>query len=187
MEMKTIVLIVVAVVVVIAVLGGIGTYNQLITKRNRIRNAWAQIDVQLQKRFDLIPNLMESVKGAANHEKETFQMVIQARNSYKSATTIDEKIKVTERAEGLFGNINALHESYPDLKANAAYMKFMDSLSNMEEQISVSRLFYNDVVNIYNDKRMTFPNNIVDGMFGFKEGTLFTINEAARENIKVSF
>lgn len=180
-------LIVLLIIVVLVVVKVIGVYNNLIQRRNRVNNAWAQIDVQLQKRFDLIPNLMETVKGAAAHERETFEKVIAARTSYKNATTIDEKIKVSEESERLFSSINALHESYPNLKANSAYLKFMESLNTMEEQISVSRLFYNDTVNIYNDEIMIFPNNIVAGIFGFKEGTLLTIKEEARENIRVQF
>lgn len=165
----------------------ISNYNSLIKARNRVKNAWAQIDVQLQKRFDLIPNLMETVKGAANYERETFEKIVQARNTYVSTKNVSEKIQISKQAENLFGSINALHENYPELKANSNYIKFMDSLSEIEEQISVSRLFYNDTVNKYNDKIMVFPNNIVATIFGFKESSLLTVNEEVKKNIEVKF
>lgn len=181
--MKWILLLVVAILIIMI----ISKYNNLIKARNRVKNAWAQIDVQLQKRFDLIPNLIEIVKGAAKYESETFEKIVQARTNYKSLENIDEKIKVVEQTDKLFNRINALHEAYPELKANAGYLKFMDSLSTIEEQISVSRMFYNDTVNNYNDKIMMFPNNIVAAIFGFKESTLFNVNEDVRKNIEVKF
>ncbi|WP_294353498.1 LemA family protein [uncultured Clostridium sp.] len=174
-------------VVIILIIMIISNYNNLIKARNRVKNAWAQIDVQLQKRFDLIPNLVETVKGAAKYESETFEKIVQARNSYKNSENIDEKIKVVEQTQRLFNSINALHESYPELKVNEGYLKFMDSLSTIEEQISVSRMFYNDTVNNYNDKIMMFPNNIFAAIFGFKESSLFNVNEEVRRNIEVKF
>lgn len=162
-------------------------YNTLVQKRNRVENAWAQIDVQLQKRFDLIPNLMETVKGMCNYEKETFTNIVEARNRYSTASTVDDKIKVSNESEKLFNSINVLHEDYPELKSNEGYLKFMDSLNNIEEQISVSRLFYNDTVNKFNDEVMCFPNNVIASIFGFKKHDLFEVENNVRENIKVSF
>lgn len=162
-------------------------YNTLVQKRNRVENAWAQIDVQLQKRFDLIPNLMETVKGMCTYEKETFTNIVEARNRYSTASTIDDKIKVSNDSEKLFNSINVLHEDYPELKSNEGYLKFMDSLNNIEEQISVSRLFYNDTVNKFNDEVMCFPNNVIASMFEFKKHDLFEVESNVRENVKVSF
>ena len=185
--MEKVVGIIIIVVIIVLIGKIISIYNNLIKRRNRVDNAWAQIDVQLQKRFDLIPNLMETVKGAAKYERETLESIIAARNSYNSATSSDDKIDINNSTEKLFNRLFALHESYPDLKANNNYMKFMDSLSKIEEQISVSRLFYNDTVNLYNDELMIFPNNIIAGLFRFKDAKLLKAAENARENIKVQF
>lgn len=162
-------------------------YNNLIKARNRVRNAWAQIDVQLQKRFDLIPNLIETVKGESMYENLTFEKIVQARNNYRGAETVEDKVKVAEETQRLFNSVNVLHEAYPELKANASYLKLMESLREIEEQISVSRMFYNDTVNIYNDGIMIFPNNIVASIFGFKESSLFNVNEEVRRNVEVKF
>lgn len=181
------ILVLLIIVLTIVLIFFMSIYNKIIRAKNRVRNAWAQIDVQLKKRFDLVPNLMNTVKGVSEYEKNTFKEIIDARNAYKSCNDVNEKIDLVNSSDRLFKSINVLHEAYPELKANEAYLKFMDSLNKIEEQISVSRMFYNDTVNNYNDLIMVFPNNVIASMSGFKESSLFSVNEDVRENVEVSF
>ncbi len=178
------------VLVIIIILMGvvISIYNTLVTLRLKVRNSEAQIDIQLKRRFDLIPNLVETVKGYAVHESKTLESVIAARNAYSSANSMGEKsIANSSLLDGL-KNIFALAESYPELKANENFLKLQEELMNVEEKISFSRQFYNDAVEMYNKKTITFPNNIVASIFNFKEEEFFEItNLEERENIKVSF
>lgn len=187
MNGTTITLIVIAVVVVLIVMWLISTYNTLVKLRNRVKDQWAQVDVVLKRRADLIPNLVETVKGYASHEKETLDAVISARNKVVSATSshdeMDANGELTNALRGLF----ALAESYPDLKANTNFISLQTSLSETEDKITFARQFYNDTVLSYKDKLEMFPSNIVAGMFGFKPEEFFEASEADKEVPKVQF
>ena len=174
-------------IVVILVLTVIGIYNSLVSLRLRVKNAWAQIDTQLKRRFDLIPNLVETVKGYAAHEQATLEKVIAARNSYASATTVEDKAAANNELTQTLKSIFALSESYPDLKANQNFMALQTELTGTEDKIAYSRQFYNDTVQMYNTAIMKFPANIIAGMFGYKEEPFFQIDEAQKEPVKVQF
>ena len=178
---------VVGLVLVVAVFAVIGIYNRLVTLRNRVDNAWSQIDVQLRRRYDLIPNLVETVKGYASHEKETLEKVVQARNMAMSAEGVKDKGEAENMLTGTLKSIFALAESYPDLKANQNFLMLQEELSGTESKIAYSRQFYNDSVMTYNTSTQTFPSNILAGMFGFKEREYFEIEEAAKEPVQVQF
>ncbi|MBQ8379824.1 MAG: LemA family protein [Clostridia bacterium] len=179
-----IILLVVLAIIIFAV---IGMYNNLVTLRMRVKNAWAQIDTQLKRRFDLIPNLVETVKGYAAHEEGTLEKVIAARNAYASATTVDEKAEANNQLNNTLKSIFALSESYPDLKANQNFMALQTELTGTEDKIAYSRQFYNDTVQMYNTAIMKFPANLIAGMFGFKEESFFKIDESEKEAVKVQF
>lgn len=183
----TIILIVVGVIVLLLLFFVIGTYNALIQLRNRVSDQWAQIDVQLKRRADLIPNLVETVKGYAGHEKETLDAVIEARNSFKSATTPEAEMKASGELTQALGRIFALAEAYPDLKANQNFLQLQAELTGIEEKIAYARQFYNDSVLTYKNKLEMFPANIVAGMFRFEPKAFFETNEQDREVPKVSF
>jgi LemA protein len=153
----------------------------------RVKNAWAQIDTQLKRRFDLIPNLVETVKGYAAHEQGTLEKVIAARNTYTSANTVEEKAKANNELTSTLKNIFALGEAYPELKANENFLALQTELAGTEDKVAYSRQFYNDTVQMYNTAIMKFPNNLVAGMFGHKEEPFFTIDEAEKEPVKVQF
>ncbi len=175
-------------VVILLVVIVIGLYNGLVRKRIRCREAWAQIDVQLKRRYDLIPNLVETVKGYAAHERETLEAVIQARNSAISATGAKAQGEAENMLTGALRQIFALSESYPDLKANANFGQLQEELTSTENKIAFSRQHYNDSAAVYNAARQMFPGNIVAGMFAFKPQEYFELTEpAAREAPKVSF
>lgn len=187
MSSGTVILIVLAVIVVL-VLAYVGvTYNSLVKLRNRVKDQWSQIDIQLKRRFDLIPNLMETVKGYMKHESETLEKIVQARNTYQSATTNEEAMKADSELTKAVTKLFALAESYPDLKANESFISMQNELSKTEDKISSARQFYSDTVLGYNDKVNMFPSNIVAGMFGFKEEKYFEASETERENVKVKF
>ena len=177
---------IIAIVVVIA-LFIISIYNTLVQLRNKVRNQWSQIDVVLKTRADLIPNLVETVKGYAKHESETLEAVIQARNTYVSATTPEDQMKASGEITNALNKLFALSESYPDLKANTNFMDLQQKLTDTEDKIRYARQFYNDAVNKYNNKVEMFPSNIVAGMFHFEAAKLFEIAEADREAPKVQF
>jgi LemA protein len=167
-----------------------GTYNGLVGLRNQVKNAWAQIDVQLKRRFDLIPNLMETVKGYMKHERETMEAVTKARNLAQQAASAGPGER--GRAEGelgfALGRLLAVAESYPDLKANQNFLALQEELTSTENKISFSRQFYNDSVLRYNNKTQMVPSNIVAGMFNFKAGEFFEVAvPEQREAPKVSF
>lgn len=187
METGTIILIIVGVIVLLLVFFVIGTYNALIQFRNRVSDQWAQIDVQLKRRADLIPNLIETVKGYASHEKETLDAVITARNSFTSATTPEAEMKASGELTQALGRIFALAEAYPDLKANQNFLQLQGDLSGIEEKIAYARQFYNDSVLTYKNKLEMFPTNIVAGMFKFEPKAFFETDEQGREVPKVSF
>jgi len=168
----------VVVAIIIGVpLWGVALYNRLVNLRNQVKNAWRQIDVQLKRRHDLIPNLVESVKDYMSYEQETLEKVIQARNQAVSATTPEAAIQAEGILGGVMGKLFALMENYPDLKANETVARLMEELSTTENQISFSRQFYNDSVMSLNNAIETFPSNIVAGMFGFKTATYFEVPE----------
>jgi len=186
-------------IVVVAGLAVMGIYNGLVALRNRFKNAYAQIDVQLKRRYDLIPNLVETAKGYLKHERETLEAVIQARNQAvtaagKAATlpgdpAVMQSLKGAEQGlTGALSRLFALSESYPDLKANQNMMRLMEELSSTENKIAFARQSFNDSVTAYNTARETFPNVLLSGPFGFKEAALMEIENAAeRERPAVKF
>ena len=180
-------IIIVLVIVVILLFFVIGLYNNLVTLKMRVKNAWAQIDTQLKRRFDLIPNLVETVKGYAKHEDETLEKVINARNNFTTAKTQEEEIKANNELTSAMQRLFALAESYPDLKANTNFTKLQDELSETENKISYARQFYNDSVMTYKNKLEMFPSNIIASIFGFKEEPFFEASETEKENVKVKF
>lgn len=177
----------VGLLVVVLIAAVIGIYNRLVTLRNRVKNAWQQIDVQLRRRYDLIPNLVETVKAYATHEKETFERVISARNAAISAETVAEQSQAENALTGTLKGLFALAENYPDLKANQNFMMLQEELSGTESKIAYARQFYNDSVMTYNTARESFPANMLAGMFGFEPAEGFEIEEEAKEPVKVQF
>ncbi|HHI69197.1 MAG TPA: LemA family protein [Planctomycetes bacterium] len=184
----TIVLLVVLAFVLILVIWFVAIYNGLVRLKNQVKNAWSQIDVQLKRRHDLIPNLVETVKGYASHEKETLERVVQARSRAMGAQSIDERIQAEGELGQALGRLMLLVESYPDLKANQNFLALQEELTSTENKISFARQFYNDSVMTYNNKIQMFPSNVIAGMFNFKEATFFKVeNEAEREAPQVKF
>ena len=178
----------VIVVLVLAIVGFvISTYNSLARLRNSVKNQWSQIDIQLKRRFDLIPNLVETVKGYAKHEKDTLENVIKARNSYQSSTTQEEALSADTELTKSISKLFALAEDYPELKANENFVGLQNDLEETENKISFARQFYSDAVMKYNNAIQMFPSNIVAGMFGFTEEKFFEAVGAERENVKVEF
>ena len=179
---------IIAGVVVVAILAFvITTYNTLVRLRNKVKNAFAQIDTQLQRRFDLIPNLVETVKGFATHEKELLENVTASRNGYAHASSNGEKMAMNNQLTANLRSLFAVVENYPDLKANTNFLKLQDELSETEDKITYARQFYNDAVTIYNDKIQMFPGNMVAGIFGFREEELFNTDDDAKAAPKVQF
>ena len=167
----------------------IAMYNRLVTLRQRIKNAWAQIEVQLKRRYDLIPNLVSTVKGYAAHEKETFERVVQARNAAISAQGVQEQAGAENMLSGALRQLFALVENYPELKANTNFMQLQEELTNTEGKIAFSRQFYNDTVLKYNTAIQRFPAVMVAGMFGFHQEVYFNLDDEAeaRQAVKVEF
>jgi LemA protein len=178
--------IVLAIVVLLAIYV-IVTYNGLVSLRNRIENAWAQIDVQLKRRYDLIPNLVETVKGYASHERETLEAVIQARNAGMAAETPREQAQAENMITGALKSLFALSEAYPDLKANQNFLELQEELTGTEGRIAYARQFYNDTVYRYNTKIQSFPANTIAGMFRFTEREYFEADDESRGPVRVSF
>ena len=175
-------------IVVILVIAIISMYNGLVSSRVKVDNAWSQIDVQLQRRFDLIPNFVETVKGYAAHESETFEKITSLRTSWANANTVAEKADLDNQLSGALKTIMAVSENYPDLKANQNFSELSEELRNTENKIFFSRQFYNDTVTMYNQKLQIFPSNIIANMFNFTPRELFTVDNAeARKNVKVDF
>lgn len=168
----------------------IGMYNGLIRLKNRVNEAWSDIDVQLKRRYDLIPNLVETVKGYASHEAGTLQKVTEARTAAMSAQSSGDT-KAQAKAENMLSStlksIFALSENYPDLKANENYLELQRELSDTENKIQASRRFYNGNVRDFNTKLQVFPTNMIGNMLGFKDREFFEAEEAEKENIKVKF
>ncbi len=181
------VLIIALVIVFLVILYFISTYNSLVNLRNKVEDSWSQIDVVLKNRNDLIPNLVETVKGYAKHEKTTLNEVIEARNKALGAKTNEEEMKAAGQVTEALGRLFALAESYPDLKANQNFVDLQNKLNEIEEKIRFARQFYNDTVLTYKNKLEMFPSNIVARMFGFKPYTFFEATEEERKNVNVKF
>ncbi|HSK47118.1 MAG TPA: LemA family protein [Coriobacteriia bacterium] len=175
------------VVIVVVALAVIALYNRLVMLRNRVDNSWAQIDVQLKRRYDLIPNLVETVKGYASHEKDTLERVIQARNMAMAASGVEQQGQAENMLTGALKSIFALAEAYPDLKANQNFLNLQDELTSTESKIAYARQFYNDSVMSFNTAIQSFPANVLAGMFGFALREYFEIEPAATEVPKVQF
>ena len=178
---------IIVIIVVLLILYVIGTYNNLVGLRNKVKDQWAQIDVQLKRRFDLIPNLVETVKGYTSHEKGTLEAVVKARNEYLSSNTPEDKMKANDDLNKVVTKLFALAEAYPELKADTSFKELQTTLTETEDKISYARQFYNDVAMKYNNKIEMFPSNIVAGMFNFKASAYFNATEEERENVKVKF
>ena len=175
-------------IVIIIVIAVIGMYNSLVQAKIKVDNAWSQIDVQLQRRFDLIPNFVETVKGYMTHESETFEKIANLRTSWANSTGVAEKAKLDNELSETLKTIMAVSENYPDLKANTNFSELSEELRNTENKISYSRQFYNDSVTMFNTKLEVFPSNIIAKMFNFKSRELFEVeNEEVKKNVKVDF
>jgi len=184
--------IIIGVIIVIFIIIYIAIFNGLVGLRNQTKNAWAQIDVQLKRRYDLIPNLVETVKGYAAHERGTFEAVTNARNIAQSVANagggVAERSKAEGELSGALSRLLAVVENYPDLKANQNFLALQEELTSTENKISFSRQYYNDSVLRYNNQTQMFPSSIVASLGGFKSGEFFEISVAAeREAVKVSF
>jgi LemA protein len=174
--------------IVVVAMWVVGLYNGLVGLRNQVKEAWAQVDVQLKRRFDLIPNLMETVKGYMNHERETLESVTQARAAISGAGGLPERMQAESGLTAALGRLFAVAESYPDLKASTNFLSLQEELASTENKISFARQFYNQAVMKMNNKVQMFPSNIIAGMFNFKEEEFFEVEEEAqREAPKVDF
>jgi LemA protein len=166
----------------------VGIYNALVRLRNQVKNAWSQIDVQLKRRHDLIPNLIETAKGYMKHERDTLENITKARNLASQASGVGEQAKAEGALNRAMGSFFLVVENYPDLKANQNFLSLQEELTSTENKIGFARQFYNDQVLGFNNKIQMFPSNIIAGMFSFKEAEFFEIeDEAEREVPKVSF
>jgi len=175
-------------IVILIVIWAIIAYNGFVTARQRVKNAWSQIDVQLQRRFDLIPNLVECVKGYMAHEAAVLEKVTALRTSWASASSVSEKAKLDGELAGALKTIMAVSENYPDLKANQNFSELQEELRNTENKVSYARQFYNDSVTRYNTKLETFPSNLIGSMFHFTPEALFEVDTPeAKKNVKVDF
>ena len=176
------------IIIVVLVMAVVAMYNELVSLKMKVDNAWSQIDIQLQRRFDLIPNFVETVKGYMKHESETFEKIAALRTSWANANTIKDKAEIDNQMSSALKTIMAVSESYPELKANTNFSELSEELKNTENKISFSRQFYNDSVTKYNTKIQLFPSNIIAGIFNFTARELFKVDdENARKNVKVDF
>lgn len=162
-------------------------YNGLIRLRNQVKNSWAQIDVQLKRRNDLIPNLVETVKGYMKHEKEVLENVTNARSAILSAETVEDKANASNMLSGTLKSLFAVSENYPDLKANQNFMQLQEEISGTENKIAYARQHYNDIVMVFNTKIEVFPNNVFAGMLNFTQEALFEATEEEKKNVQVKF
>ena len=179
---------IILIIVVLLILVVVGMYNSLIRLKLRVQNAWSQIDVQLQRRFDLIPNLIETVKGYMAHEANTLEKIAELRTSWAGANTVGEKAELNNQLSETLKTIMAVSENYPDLKASQNFSELQLELQNTENKISFSRQFYNDSVALYNTKLEVVPTNIIGSMFNFKPSEFFkTDSEEVKQNVKVDF
>ncbi len=175
------------VIVVVIAAWVVAIYNGLVVLRNRFENAWSQIDVQLKRRTDLIPNLLETVKGYAAHEKEVFTKVTEARSALVNAQGVQDQAQANNMLTGALKTLFAVAEAYPELKANQNFMMLQEELSGTESKIAYARQFYNDTVLKYDNKREKFPSNVIANLFGFKDREYFEVAETEREPVKVDF
>jgi LemA protein len=182
-----IVVIVVIALVVLFVLALIVIYNGLVRQRNRIDNAWAQIDVQLKRRYDLIPNLVETVKGYAAHERQVFENVTQARANAINAQGPAQQAEAENVLSGALKSLFAVAEAYPDLKANQNFLSLQEELTSTEDRVAYARQFYNDSVLSYNNRLQTFPRNVIAGMFNFEKREYFEGEPEATGPVRVQF
>lgn len=179
----TIVLIIVGLIVLLI----IALFNRLIRLKNQVKNSLAQIDVQLKRRNDLIPNLVNTVKGYMKHERETLENITNARAAVMKATTPEEKGKASNMLSETLKSLFAVSENYPDLKANQNFMQLQEEITGTENKIAYSRQHYNDIVMVFNTRIQTFPNNVIAGSLGFKEEKSFETTAEERKNVKVEF
>lgn len=189
-QSQKILLIIVAVLVLIVLIPFFylkGTYNSLVTLDESVKGAWAQVENQLQRRYDLIPNLVETVKGYASHEKELFVQVTEARSRVGGAATINDKIGANNQLSSALSRLLLVVERYPDLKANINFIRLQDELAGTENRIAVERRRYNEMVKTFNIKIRRFPTNLIAGMFGFEKATFFEVPKERQEAPKVKF
>lgn len=185
MKMKTIIIVLGMIILVGAYI--ISAYNKLILLRTRVKTAWAQIDVQLKNRSDLIPNLVETVKGYAAHEGATFENVVNARNRAVNAKTPEDAIEGNNMLSDALNRLMVVVEAYPELKANSNFISLQEDLKDAEDKIRYSRQFYNDTVLKYNSSIYTFPRNVIAGMFNFREKPFFQVGEGDKDVPEVKF
>jgi LemA protein len=184
----TIIMLIIIAMIAIGAIWVIGAYNGFIRLRNMVEEAFATMDVYLKKRYDLIPNLVETVKGYAAHEKTTLENVVQARNMAAGAKTIEDKIQGENMLQGTLRSLFAVAEAYPDLKANQNFLDLQSQLQRIEDEIANSRKYYNAIVKEFNTKTESFPSNIIAGIFNFTRKTMFEVNDGAeREAVRVQF
>jgi LemA protein len=175
------------VIAVVLALALVVLYNRLVRLRNRVENAWSQVDVQLRRRYDLIPNLVETVKGYAQHERATFEEVTNARTRAQDARTVEEQAQAENALTAAIGRLFAVAEDYPELRASENFQQLQSQLDDTENKIRVARQVYNDTVLTYENARETIPTNLVAGMFAFEEKPFFEIEEPVREAPRVQF
>ena len=185
--MSILFIVVIAILVIFVIVTIVHMYNNLVQLRNRVKNSYAQIDVQLKRRNDLIPNLVETVKGYAAHEKGVLEEVTKARTGVMNASTVEETSAADNQLTGALKTLFAVAENYPDLKANSNFQQLQSELSDTEDKISYARQFYNDVVLKYNNACQTFPSSILARLFGFKEETFFEAPESEKAVPEVKF
>jgi LemA protein len=186
---KTVLIVVVILVLIIAIPYSFlkGTYNSLVTMDESVKGAWAQVENQLQRRYDLIPNYVETVKGYAAHEKEVFVKVTEARSKVAGAASISDKIEANNQLSSALARLLVVVERYPELKANTNFIRLQDELAGTENRIAVERRRFNETVKAYNIKIRTFPTNIIAGMFGFEKAAFFEVPKERQEAPKVKF
>jgi LemA protein len=182
-----IVLGVIAVAVILTVMWGVGQYNRVVSMDEQVKSQWAQVENQLKRRYDLIPNLVETVKGYAKHEKEIFENLANARTKYFQATTVKDKIQASQQLEGFLSRLLVLRETYPQLKANESFLKLQDSLEGTENRIAVERKRYNDDVKTLNTYRRTVFGRFIAALAGVNEAQYYEIPQAEKETPKVKF
>lgn len=190
MEIASILLVALCCILLLAVVIGvfvIGLYNSLVRLKVLVDEAWSGIDVQLKKRYDLIPNLVNTVKGYASHEKGVFEKVTQLRSAAMSAGSIEEKVDLENQLTGTLKTLFAVAENYPELKADASFLNLQQQLSSIEDELEGARRYYNGTVREFNTKIVTFPNNIIAGILKFTQKPFFEAETEARENVKVDF
>jgi LemA protein len=187
MEILIVLLLVCGGVLVVGLLAAVGIYNGLVQLKILVDEAWSGIDIQLKRRYDLIPNLVETVKGYAKHEKETFENIAKLRTAAMSATGVEEKSKLENQLSAGLKTLFAVAENYPELKANQNFLDLQSTLTSIEGEIQGARSYYNGTVRDYNTEIMVFPNNLFAGMLGFKTREFFAVEEEAKANVKVDF